>query len=130
MNKKILGIMSLVMVAGLCFAPYLVLAGVASPTATAPTVTLTPSPVEPPDLDPNLLLAEIIRYIFGFMIVVVVLMLMISAYMFVTAGGNPEQVTKAKNFLIYALIGLAVAVLARGLVGIVLTMLWGASRTT
>jgi hypothetical protein len=64
-------------------------------------------------------------YIFGFLIVVVVLMLMISAYMFVTAGGNPEQVTKAKNFLIYALIGLAVAVLARGLVGLVLTMLWG-----
>ncbi|MCX6738189.1 MAG: pilin [Candidatus Parcubacteria bacterium] len=122
MNKKILGIMSLVVIGGLCFAPLLALAA-----ASPPTVTLTPSPTEPPDLDPNLLLQEIIKYIFGFLIVVVVLMLMISAYMFVTAGGNPEQVTKAKNFLIYALIGLAVAVLARGLVGVVLTMLWGAT---
>ncbi|MBU3964452.1 hypothetical protein KJ562_01890 [Patescibacteria group bacterium] len=124
MNKKILGIMSLVVIGGLCFAPYLALAA-----PTPPSVGLTPSPTDPPNIDPNALLAVIIRYVFGFMIVVVVLMLMISAYMFVTAGGSPEQVGKAKNFLIYALIGLAVAVLARGLVGIVLTMLWGASTT-
>ena len=39
--------------------------------------------------------------------------------MFVTAGGSPEKVTTARNVLMYALIGLAVAVLAKGLIALV-----------
>jgi len=101
---------------GMFFVPVLV-------SAQTITVTLTPSPTEPPEIDPILLLRTIIRWLFGFLIVVVVLMTMISAYLFVTAGGNPEQVTKARNWLMYALIGLAVGVLARGLVALVLQIL-------
>ncbi len=39
--------------------------------------------------------------------------------MFVTAGGNVETVTKARMWVIYAVIGVALAVLARGIVAFV-----------
>ena len=121
MSKKIIGLLSLIAIIGLFFVPILALA------QTVTSVTLTPSPTEPPASNPLLLLGTIITWLFGFLIVVVVLMVMISAYLFVTAGGNPEQVTKARNWLMYALIGLAVGVLARGLVALVLTVLSSAT---
>lgn len=65
------------------------------------------------------ILPTIIEYVFGFLIAVVVLMIIIAGYVFVTAGGNPERVTLARRWLMYALIGLAIAVLARGLVELV-----------
>jgi len=120
MSKKIIGLISLVAVMGLVLAPAFALAGTARPT-----VTLSPSPTAPPSLTVEKIMSNIISYLYGFIIVVVVLMAMISAYMFVTAGGNPEQVTKARNWLMYALIGLAIAVLARGIVTLVLTMIYG-----
>jgi len=116
MKKLIIGLVSLAMVLGLFFVPLLA-------SAQTITVTLVPSPTEPPELNPIELLRTIITWIFGFLIVVVVLMVLISAYLFVTAGGNPEQVGKARNWLVYALIGLAIGVLARGLVALVLQIL-------
>ena len=65
------------------------------------------------------ILPTIINYAFGFLLVVVVLMIIAAAYMFVTGGGNPDQLGKAKNLLMYALIGLAVALVARGLIALV-----------
>jgi len=119
MSKKIIGLFGLVFMLGMVLAPSFA-------TATRPSVTLSPSPTQPPALEVNDIMENIISYMYGFIIVVVVLMAMISAYMFVTAGGNPEQVTKARNWLMYALIGLAIAVLARGVVTLVLTMIYGA----
>lgn len=113
-KKVIIGLLSLATVLGMFFAPVL---------AHGVTISLTPTPTEPPQIDPIQLLRTIITWLFGFLIVVVVLMVMISAYLFVTAGGNPEQVGKARNWLVYALIGLAIGVLARGLVALVLQIL-------
>ncbi|OGZ21658.1 MAG: hypothetical protein A2922_00320 [Candidatus Nealsonbacteria bacterium RIFCSPLOWO2_01_FULL_43_36] len=45
--------------------------------------------------------------------------LIIAGYYFVTGGGEPEKLTKARQMLINALIGVAIAVAATGLVGIV-----------
>ena len=118
MSKKIIGLLGLILMTGMVLAPSFAL-------ATRPSVTLSPSATQPPSLEVDDIMENIISYMFGFIIVVVVLMTMISAYMFVTAGGNPEQVTKARNWLMYALIGLAIAVLARGLVTLVLTMIYG-----
>ena len=38
--------------------------------------------------------------------------------LFITAGGNAETVTKARNILLYAIVGIAVAILAFSLVTI------------
>ncbi len=50
-------------------------------------------------------------------------MIIAAGYMFVTGGSSPDTVKKAKTLLIYALVGVAVAVLAQGLVNIVQRLL-------
>src|SRR3989344_6665565 len=41
-----------------------------------------------------------------------VVMIMYAAFLFLTAGGVPDNLTKARNTLIFALVGVAVALLA------------------
>ena len=48
-----------------------------------------------------------------------VLMIVISAFYFLTAGGKPERLETAKNIFIYAIIGLLVA----GLSTVIITMI-------
>lgn len=54
-------------------------------------------------------LAKTIYY--GVMVLAVVFML-VAAFTFLTAGGSPEKIATARQMLIYALIGIAVALLA------------------
>jgi FtsH-binding integral membrane protein len=46
---------------------------------------------------------------------VAAIFILVSAWTFLTAGGNPDSITKARQMLIYALVGVVVAVLAKGL---------------
>jgi len=111
MSKKIIGLLSLVAVLGIVLAPTFVLAQDISIEPQAPPAYNAE--------DVMGILPRIINYVFGFLIAVVVLMIIIAGYVFVTAGGSPEKVAGARNWLMYALIGLAIAVLARGLVALV-----------
>lgn len=80
------------------------------------------NPQEIPQMDARQTLAVITRitnWIFTFLMVVVVIMVIVSGYLFVTGGGNPDQVAKARQVLIYALIGFAVAMIARGIIALV-----------
>ncbi len=52
--------------------------------------------------------------------VVAVIMIMVSGFKYITANGDANKVSSAKNTLIYALIGLVVAALAQVLVQFVL----------
>lgn len=56
---------------------------------------------------------------------IAVLVLLYSAFLFLTGGGNEERQTSARNFLIYAIIGLAVALFAFVLPNIVESVLTG-----
>jgi hypothetical protein len=69
------------------------------------------------------LLPTIITWVFGFLLATGVLMLIVAAYLFATAGGNPTQVGQARKILTYTLIGLAVALTTRGLLYIVISIL-------
>ena len=119
MNKKIIGLLSLILIGGLFLAP----------VVSAATTTDTPLkeggaigqkfPDEYTADDALKILPTVVGYVYGFFLVIVVLMIIISGYMFVTAGGSPEKVTTARNVLMYALIGLAVAVLAKRLIALV-----------
>jgi hypothetical protein len=55
----------------------------------------------------------IMSYVIG---AVAVIMLIIAGFKYVIAGGDTNAITSAKNTLIYALVGLAIAVLAQALV--------------
>ncbi len=65
---------------------------------------------------------SVINWMFTFLIIVAIIFIIIAAFYFVTASGDPTKVGTARNFVMYALIGVAVAFLARGLIVLVDTI--------
>jgi len=76
----------------------------------------------PANLDVMTLLDRVVDWLFTILLVIAAIAIIIAAYYFVTAAGNPETVSKARNFVLYALIGVAVAVASRGLVALARTI--------
>jgi len=77
------------------------------------------TPSTPPTGDLIATLNNIIGWMFTLVIGLAVLFLLIAAFYFITAQGDPEKVNSARNFVMYALIGVLVAVLARALISFV-----------
>jgi hypothetical protein len=48
-----------------------------------------------------------------------VIMILVGAFYFVTAGGDEDKVETAKKYILYAAVGLAIALLAKAIVEIV-----------
>ena len=69
------------------------------------------------------LITNIVNWVFSFLMLVVVVMVLVAGYMFVTGGSNPEQVGKARSILMYSLIGFAIAMLARGIIALVIAFI-------
>jgi len=65
------------------------------------------------------LIDVVANWLFTFLLVIAVIMLIWAGLDFVTAGGDPERITGARTKIIYALVGVAVGVLARGLVMVI-----------
>lgn len=63
-------------------------------------------------------IVSILSYVVG---IVAIIMVILSGFRYITSGGDSGKVSSAKNTLIYALIGIAVAVLAQLLVRFVVT---------
>jgi len=53
-------------------------------------------------------------WVFGILMTCVSAMVIFGAYLITTAGGSPDNMTKGKNFIMYALIGLVVGLFSRG----------------
>jgi hypothetical protein len=71
-------------------------------------------------VDLNTILNTVIR-IFSWVIgVIAVIMVMVSGFRYITAGGDSGKVASAKNTLIYAIVGLVIAAVAQILVKFVL----------
>jgi len=58
-------------------------------------------------------------WIFAGVLVLASIFFILGAFQFVTAGGSPEAVSSARNKIIYAVIGVALAFLAQGLVNVI-----------
>jgi len=67
-------------------------------------------------------LDTIANWLFTILLAVAVIFIILAAYDFVTSAGNPEKVETAKSKVIYALIGLVVAILAKGIVNLIKTL--------
>lgn len=80
--------------------------------------------VFPTNMPPEQLLPTIITWTFGFLLASGVMVLIMAGYILVTSGGNPDQAKKGKRWLAYALIGISIAVLARGIVALVLRIIY------
>ena len=72
-----------------------------------------------PEYDVMLTLNNIVNWLFAILLIVAVLFLVIGGLQYVTAQGDPEKIKKAGQYILYALIGVIVALLARGLVTLV-----------
>lgn len=72
---------------------------------------------------------NITLYIFYGVMALAVMFIIIAAFYFLTAAGNPDKVTTARQMLIYAIIGVAVALLAYAIPWIVSGIL-GLGTTT
>lgn len=79
-------------------------------------VTLTPGTgsgqVNIPTSSGDEVLAGILGIVYFVAGVVAVVVIIIAGFMFVTAAGDPTTVTKAKNAILYAVVGLVVVALA------------------
>lgn len=60
--------------------------------------------------------ANIMSIVFGVAGAIAVLIIVIAGFNFITAGDNPEKISRARRAIIYALIGLAIVILAEAIV--------------
>jgi hypothetical protein len=76
-----------------------------------------------PQVDPNLdvfaALGRIADYAFTLLLVVGVIALLWAGFMFITANGDPEKLNKAKMMVVYSIIGILLATMSRGIVGLI-----------
>lgn len=115
---KKLNVLRALAIAGLLMVP--LAAGAAPPgdgtdgdTSTIPTEVVT---------DVKGLIAiidKIVNIFFTILLILAVIFILVAAYKYLTAGGDPEKVKSAHHVLIYALVAVAVAVLAKSLIAVI-----------
>jgi hypothetical protein len=71
--------------------------------------------------DFNDLLAKIVNIISAIVGVIAVIMIIVGGFKYITSGGDSNNVSGAKNTIIYAIIGLIIVALAQVIVHFVLT---------
>ncbi len=69
------------------------------------------------------ILDNVIDFIFNIAIVLAPLMVVIAGFLFVTSGGNAEQINKAKTMIIWTAIGFLIILLSKGIMGIITNLL-------
>jgi len=57
----------------------------------------------------------VVNWIFMIMMILVVILILVGAFMLITSAGDEEKVGKGRNYIVFAMIGVAVALLARAL---------------
>jgi len=102
-----------------------IITGISIASLMLPVLALAQTASTAPDIDLLQALDTLTNWLFTLLLIVAVIFLIIAAFTFISAQGDPEKVTKARNFVLYALIGVAVAVAAKALVAFV-QMIMGA----
>jgi len=71
------------------------------------------------------LIEGLIDFLFWAAVAIAPLMVIVAAFFFLTAGGNPDKIRTAKNIILYTVIGFTIALLAKGLISVVKGVLGG-----
>jgi hypothetical protein len=120
--KKIL---SGLILASLLVVPVVVLAdppGAGDPGVNVPVIGGNNLKEVPEDVDIMDLLNTIANWLLTILFIVAVIFIIIAGFYFVTAMGDPEKVKSARQFILYALIGVAVGLASKGLVLLIETI--------
>ncbi|PIZ89212.1 MAG: hypothetical protein COX90_00490 [Candidatus Nealsonbacteria bacterium CG_4_10_14_0_2_um_filter_38_17] len=65
------------------------------------------------------LIETIINFIFIVALAIAPLMILVAAFYFISAGGDPKRINTAKHIMLYAIIGLVVIFFAKGLIDVI-----------
>ena len=88
-----------------------------------PLIGLAVPVEEAPVIEFDTAVTRVMNLLFTVLMLVAAIFVLIAAFMFLMAGGDPEKVNKARDYILYALIGVVVAFIARGLVLFVKTVM-------
>lgn len=77
-----------------------------------------PEQVNIPDL-----LGKVINWAFGLLLLLAAVFIVVAAYYYLTSAGSEDGIKTAKGYLLYAIVAIVVAFLARGIVYIVRQLL-------
>jgi len=94
----------------------LVLLGIAIPLTFTMAIEI-PNPLQAQTFED--LVIAIATFVWNIALAVAVIFVIIAGFLFVTGGGDPTQVQKAKNILIYTVIGIFVIGISRGLIEVI-----------
>lgn len=101
---------------------------VASPDSSLQTgVQVIEQPLGLPATDIRVVVARIIRVALGLLGIVALLLILYAGFLWMTAGGNEEQIATAKKFLLNTVIGLAIILSAYAIVSFVISRLLAAT---
>ena len=104
-------------------APLLTLAG-------APNVPNAPFTTIDSFLGANGPICTVFRYLFGFLILIAVIFIILAAYRYLTAGGDPEKVKAANKQIIFAAVAVVVALIARVIPNLALGLIGAGTNIT
>ena len=65
------------------------------------------------------ILVNVVQWFYTIIFIIAVLFILLAAFNFITSGGDPTKTTAAKKQLLYAVIGIVVALLSYGVVTLV-----------
>ena len=71
------------------------------------------------DIDILTILNNVVNWFFAIFLIIAVIFIIMGAFQFLTAGGDATKVASARDKLLYAAIGIAVALLSRTIIPIV-----------
>lgn len=69
------------------------------------------------------------QWLFGILLALAVIFLVYAAFLYLTAAGDDKKIDQAKKIILYAVIAIIVAVLARGIVAVVQSLVVGQVTT-
>ncbi len=98
---------------------------------TGPGVTAPAAPISSVGqiAGANGLLCTIINWLFYLMIILAIIFVFVAAFKYLTAGGDPEKVSKAGSTLLYAVIAVVIALVAKG-IPLIISSFLGSSTFT
>lgn len=97
---------------------------IGAPNAMTQSITI-PNPLGSGGKDIPTLIDTIATWLLGVGSTIAVIIFIWAAFLFMTSGGNKERVTTARRTLWYAIIGLTILLLAKGVTSIIQNFLSG-----
>jgi len=105
--------------ASLTLISLLVLPAVASAGWAEDLFGIGDQPEAAPETNVMTILGSLTNWLFAILLIIAAIAIIIAAYFFVTASGDPDKTKRARDFVLYALIGVLVGFAAKGLVMLV-----------